>query len=261
MNKNISYERYLKIIEEEYINNHKYVSYMKKDEKETFIKTIKAICNKFKIPIIGYFQLLEYDGCCCAICGKSRKELDGKLCLDHNHEYDYDDNEPPWLRGFLCYNCNRLLGYAKDSTRILKRAIHYLENSIFYDDVLYFPNKHHRLLMADRERIYLEQNGKCKICEIKESKLNREFCTDHDHCTGKVRGLLCGTCNFLLGACHDDINILKKAILYLKRNIVNILDEMPLKFIKDESPFSHNFMKSYYEYIAEKTKVLKKVKY
>jgi hypothetical protein len=49
------------------------------------------------------------------------------------------------------------------------------------------------------------QGGVCKICSMPETtrKNNsdevRMLCVDHDHNTGKVRGLLCNKCNKALG--------------------------------------------------------------
>lgn len=39
---------------------------------------------------------------------------------------------------------------------------------------------------------------------------------DHDHKTGKVRGIICRNCNLMLGRFKDDVNILLNAIEYLR---------------------------------------------
>lgn len=58
----------------------------------------------------------------------------------------------------------------------------------------------------------LDQGGKCAICK-KETKL----CVDHDHKTGKVRGLLCLTCNQGIGSLKDCSEIVYRAAEYLKK--------------------------------------------
>jgi hypothetical protein len=58
--------------------------------------------------------------------------------------------------------------------------------------------------------MYSKQDGACAICH-KHVPLLR---VDHDHGTGKVRGLLCGNCNVLLRAL-DDKTFLESAIQYL----------------------------------------------
>lgn len=56
----------------------------------------------------------------------------------------------------------------------------------------------------------------CKICGFDTDK----FFVDHDHITGKVRGLLCHNCNTLLGHAKDNPQILQSAISYLKESNV-----------------------------------------
>ena len=58
-----------------------------------------------------------------------------------------------------------------------------------------------------------ECSGICEICQ--NSKATH---LDHNHKTGKVRGILCSSCNVLLGAAKEDINTLKRSIEYLERN-------------------------------------------
>lgn len=60
------------------------------------------------------------------------------------------------------------------------------------------------------------QDYSCKICGVHEDDLNRGLFVDHDHSTGKVRGLLCDDCNVLLGRAKDDTSILEEAIQYLR---------------------------------------------
>lgn len=62
-------------------------------------------------------------------------------------------------------------------------------------------------------RLSEEQNNRCKICNRKEK--TKQLAVDHDHKTGKVRGLLCERCNRGLGHFNDDPQVLEKAKNYL----------------------------------------------
>jgi len=55
-----------------------------------------------------------------------------------------------------------------------------------------------------------EQFGKCALCRRRSA-----VCIDHDHRTGKVRALLCRSCNIGLGAFEDDSQLLERAKEYL----------------------------------------------
>jgi hypothetical protein len=64
----------------------------------------------------------------------------------------------------------------------------------------------------------VEQNGKCAICGAPfDMKQLRFIVIDHDHVTGKVRGLLCRWCNWGLGQFKDNCFALKSAVKYLKK--------------------------------------------
>jgi len=58
---------------------------------------------------------------------------------------------------------------------------------------------------------------KCDICDTTDPGA-KDFHIDHCHETGKIRGLLCQSCNHLLGCAKDNITNLQKAINYLDRN-------------------------------------------
>lgn len=89
-------------------------------------------------------------------------------------------------------------------------------------------NKHYNLLKAhgitldDYKNMVQEQNGVCAICKNPETVAiggkMLSLSVDHDHETGKVRGLLCTKCNRGLGMFCDDLSNLESATTYLRRH-------------------------------------------
>ena len=60
-----------------------------------------------------------------------------------------------------------------------------------------------------------KQDGKCAGCGL-ELSLVKE-CVDHCHSSGKVRGLLCNSCNLILGYADDRVEILNSLICYIEK--------------------------------------------
>ena len=67
------------------------------------------------------------------------------------------------------------------------------------------------------QSLYDSQNGLCAICGKPQSELKEALSADHDHVTGKIRGLLCHNCNQFLGYAKDSPIVLASAIKYLGR--------------------------------------------
>mgnify|MGYP003626547506 CR=1 FL=1 len=67
-------------------------------------------------------------------------------------------------------------------------------------------------------KMFTDQKGCCKICERHQSKLSKRLGVDHNHTTGKVRGLLCDSCNTNIGKYNEDTKILNKMIEYIKEH-------------------------------------------
>jgi hypothetical protein len=61
-----------------------------------------------------------------------------------------------------------------------------------------------------------KQNGVCAICGCTETRKLKYLHIDHNHSTGKVRGLLCVNCNIGIGNFKENINFMKSAIKYLE---------------------------------------------
>jgi len=85
----------------------------------------------FGISLSQYTELLEQQKYRCAICEKPHGEDTHAgnrrkgLGVDHCHVTKA-------IRGLLCGNCNRALGYLQDSPQLLRKAADYLERAAVY---------------------------------------------------------------------------------------------------------------------------------
>lgn len=77
----------------------------------------------------------------------------------------------------------------------------------------YMLNYCHGLTNDQYEAGYLLRGGLCDICQ-QQLPLD----VDHDHVTGRLRGLLCRKCNNALGLFSDDTDRLKRAVDYLMKS-------------------------------------------
>ena len=60
------------------------------------------------------------------------------------------------------------------------------------------------------------QNNHCALCPKTAKENGRRLAVDHDHSTGRIRGLLCVVCNHGLGALGDTEAGLLKALEYIR---------------------------------------------
>ena len=92
------------------------------------------------------------------------------------------------------------------------------EKKIVRDNVRqYARDRRYKLLGEGSEAHYAEQQSiqqnECAICFQPLTKA----CSDHDHATGRWRGVLCDCCNRAIGLLKDDIQVLAAAIAYLAK--------------------------------------------
>lgn len=71
------------------------------------------------------------------------------------------------------------------------------------------------ITIKDYDLMLEVQKNSCAICCKKQEDTSKKLFVDHDHTSGKIRGLLCHHCNILLGNAKDDPQILWAAIRYL----------------------------------------------
>lgn len=97
--------------------------------------------------------------------------------------------------------------------------------------ILDSPRRYHLLTkygidVHEVEELIRDQGGLCAICRDQEAQQ-----VDHDHETGRVRGILCGGCNAGLGQFKEDPEIIRRAIDYLKRHRPNDVQEPSTPYI------------------------------
>lgn len=68
------------------------------------------------------------------------------------------------------------------------------------------------MTIEDYDKMFIAQGGRCAACG---KEFEKNLCVDHDHKTGKVRGLLCSNCNLVLGLVEDEPERLAKLQKYL----------------------------------------------
>jgi hypothetical protein len=96
-----------------------------------------------------------------------------------------------------------------------KQAEYYQENKEDWHSRLL--KKEYGISLLDYNNMLIEQQNVCDICKNK-CVSGKNLAVDHDHDTGKVRGLLCCKCNRGLGNFNDNLDLLEYAVLYLKKH-------------------------------------------
>lgn len=101
--------------------------------------------------------------------------------------------------------------WAKDNPE--KRKVIYTKYNTDHCKERHLRNRY-AITVERYNEIFEEQKGVCKICGTPPN--GKDLVVDHDHMTGKVRGLLCFSCNFGLGEFKDDEIRLLSAVDYLR---------------------------------------------
>ena len=109
----------------------------------------------------------------------------------------------------------------------ITRAKKYAESQNAYyqankDEILKYKRNYHfmkkyGITVEQFDELRIKQNFCCALCGKHEVETPRKcLCVDHNHDTGKIRELLCESCNQALGLFYENIDTLKKAVKYLE---------------------------------------------
>lgn len=159
----------------------------------------------------------------CAQCGddfevvkRSRRKFCSKRCKNRAAALRHQERLRESKRGRSCANCGEKISqdklasarYCSEKCRkahagpmIRRRAV---------------LKANYGLTIEDYEARLASQGGGCAICGAKVCPTGRQMSVDHDHATGRVRGILCARCNHGLGQFRDNPDLLRAAINYLK---------------------------------------------
>ena len=72
------------------------------------------------------------------------------------------------------------------------------------------------LTVEGYNELFQKQGGRCAVCGKHQSDFKIALAVDHCHTTGKIRGLLCSSCNRAIGLLGDDLYGVTLAMEYLQ---------------------------------------------
>jgi len=78
--------------------------------------------------------------------------------------------------------------------------------------------------LDDYRALFEAQGGVCAICGLENTRKTEyadkawSLAVDHDHTTGKVRGLLCSRCNWAIGLFSESPDVIENAAAYVRKH-------------------------------------------
>jgi uncharacterized protein YifN (PemK superfamily) len=156
------------------------------------------------------------------------KRMETAICKNCGREFEFK-KRPDLVRRVLCNDCKtgNVAFYEGDVPPDMPGWV-LIKNDKKKKPVVVRPPKaseHQKLMIKygiteELAKDLLERRkGKCEICGngLSEKLDRRVLYIDHCHKTDRVRGVLCGYCNNVLGFSRDDPRILANAIEYLDK--------------------------------------------
>lgn len=144
-----------------------------------------------------------------------------KACVaERNKRYYADNKEAEQERYQTYYQANRddlreksraWSAAHKDHRSAYNRAYHELDPE---QRSMRWREWRYGLTAEDYTSLLEAQRGVCGICHTEPN--SKPLAVDHDHETGAVRGLLCGTCNSGIGMLKDDAELLRRAVAWVE---------------------------------------------
>jgi hypothetical protein len=136
----------------------------------------------------------------CIVCSewKDKKEFYGQIKKGHYYLF----------RNCKLCNNERSEQWKQDNKDFVKKTIQNYSRKRLYG-----------INSMDWDKLFESQDKSCALCKSIVARHPRGgWCTDHDHITGRIRGILCGPCNLALGQYEKTIRpMLDKVEAYLDK--------------------------------------------
>jgi len=140
------------------------------------------------------------------LASEARGSLRCRVCLEEKNLGEFRVSYRAPRRRRICRNCERHRCLERHRLRQDDRRKYHLEHRC----------RQYGLTPREYERMVVNQDGRCAICERPLDCMHQTI--DHCHRTGKVRGIVHRNCNLVLGNAREDARVLQGAIAYLNRH-------------------------------------------
>lgn len=132
-----------------------------------------------------------------------------RLCGEVKDESKFQYRKDSGKRRTECQQCRGKLSLARYHSSLENKKPHHKA-----------ARKHslkmrYGMSLEDFDRMHSERGGLCDICS-RPNIAGRVLIVDHEHGTGRVRGLLCQPCNLAIGQLQDSPEIIRKALRYVE---------------------------------------------
>lgn len=147
--------------------------------------------------------------------------FDRKAYMKEYHKRNYKNNKnkiDSTNKEYYLQHRNEIIEYKK-GWYIENREERLRKQKENYDPKVvrkYHLKTNYNITVEEYNNMFDFQEGKCAICKLPQSK---SLHVDHNHATGKIRGLLCQKCNHGIGQFNDNPDLLSQARIYLLDNI------------------------------------------
>lgn len=151
-----------------------------------------------------------------------------RVCCRCNQEKSVDDfyrrSDRPGGRHYNCKECESASCKTPNRRSLANQRVAEFRQRLRERDYSEFRRRerkgnlyrNHGITIEEYEAKLISQGGVCAICNLPPTNgRGLKLHVDHDHSTGKIRGLLCNYCNLGLGKFKDNSDLLQRAIEYL----------------------------------------------